>query len=65
MSGSYPGTVVDHVASQRRGQVVGFFFELAKLFAERQAFGVHDDVEQGNGSTCIVRGLAAVMSVCH
>ena len=45
MSGSYPGAVVDHVASQRRGQVVGFFFELAKLFAERQAFGVHDDVE--------------------
>ncbi len=65
MSGSYPNAVVDHVASQRRGQVVGFLFELAKLFAERQAFGVHDYVEQGNGSTCVVCGLPVVMSVCH
>lgn len=55
-----PVAVRDHVASQRRGQVHGFLFELAQLFAQGQAFGVHDDVEQGNSGTRVVCGLVDV-----
>ena len=57
VSSPYPGAVVNHVASQRRRQVLGFLFEPPKLLSEAKALGIHDDVEQGNGSTCVICGL--------
>ena len=65
MGHPYPGTVGDHVASQRRGQAHGFLFELAQLLTEGQAFGVHNDVDQRNGGACVMRGLGSLVSVCY